>query len=61
VRRSVFRYLILLFALMLNLAIAKSAWAGLKSDTCEDPETGLPVDCCVWCLINCDCDLVPSP
>jgi hypothetical protein len=57
-RRSALRYLILLLALLANLAIADAASAGLKQAACMDPETGETVECCVWCMIFCDCPLL---
>jgi hypothetical protein len=59
--RSFVRYLILVFALLLNLAIAEVASAGFRDAVCEDPETGEIIPCCVWCVFFCGCDeeLVP--
>ena len=58
-RRKVLQYLILVLAVLANLAIAEAASAGLKNARFVDQETGEFYDCCEWCFLLCDCDLVP--
>jgi hypothetical protein len=55
------RYLIILLALLLNLAFADRAQAGRKEAVCEDPETGEAFECCAWCLFFCGCDVELIP
>jgi hypothetical protein len=60
--RRAARYLIVLVAFLLNLAIAEVAAAAFRDAACEDPETGDIVPCCVWCAFFCGCDdLSPTP